>query len=102
MLYLCLALFLLSGWFLPWWALGLLSLALGFVIDAQAWKVFLAGFVAWLALAFVLDGRSHGLISQRMSGLFSLPSPYLFLVVTALVGGVTAALCFKAGSSLKP
>ena len=53
------------------------------------------------AIAFVHDGRSHGLITARMSGLFSLPSSLLFLVVIAVLSAVTGTLGYLSGRSLR-
>jgi hypothetical protein len=98
MIYLCLVLFLLCGWFLPWWGMAFLSFGLGLLLPERTWKVVLAAGIAWAALAYVLDGRSHGMISQRMAGLFGLPSPLLLLLLMGMIGAVTAGLCFKSGS----
>ena len=105
MFFFSLGLFSLAIWFLPWWGLGVTGLVLGFFIrdakDFTALQVALAGGLAWSALAFIQDGRSHGLISARMSGLFHLPSPVLMFAVVALLGAMTAGLPFQAGLSLK-
>jgi hypothetical protein len=100
MLYLSLFLFLLCGWLLPWWCLALMSFALGIFLRGSAWKVGAAAALAWAGLAYILDGRSHGLISQRMSGLFGMPAPYFIFVLMAAMGGITATLFFKAGGVL--
>jgi len=82
-------------------ALGLVSLGLGLLLPIKSWKVILAGGVAWGALAFIFDGESHGLISQRMGGLFALPSAYLMFVVMAAIGAVTAGIFFQAGAGFR-
>jgi hypothetical protein len=63
--------------------------------------VTLAAAIAWAALAYLKDGHSHGLISQRMSGLFNLPAAPLIFLVMAALGAMTAFLFFKAGSSMR-
>jgi hypothetical protein len=102
MIYFSLALFLVAGWVLPWWALAVVALVLGFSFpQSRGRSVALAAAIAWAALAFIKDGHSHGIISQRMSGLFSLPAAPVMFVVMGVLGAVTAFLFFKAGSAIR-
>ena len=101
MLYFGLVVFLACGWFLPWWSLALASFVLGLVVRASAWKIGAAAALAWASLAYILDGHSHGLISQRMSGLFGMPSHFLIFLLMAVLGAVTATLFFRAGSAFR-
>lgn len=106
MFFFSLLVFLLGLWFLPWWSLALISVILGIATRTTArgrftFHVTMAGAVAWAALAFVQDGRSFGLISKRMSALFSLPSTALIFLMMATLGGVTVLLGFKAGLYLR-
>lgn len=91
-------------WFFPWWSLGVLGCILGLVDKAarqNSWKFALSAGLVWSALAFIKDGRSHGLISQRMSGLFYLPQPYLIFAVVFVVASVSGYLSYRAGASIK-
>lgn len=90
-------------WFLPWWSVALISLWMGWISGPRRKNALnyglAAGFV-WSALAFIKDGRSGALISQKMAGLLSLPfAPLLFLLVF-VIAFVTAFLCFQAGATL--
>jgi hypothetical protein len=85
---------------MPWWSLAAAGLLLGIFLPAKkarAVQVSAAAALAWAILAYILDGRSHGLISQRMSGLFGMPSPWLMFLLMALIGAVTALLNYQAG-----
>lgn len=102
MFFFALAVFLACGWLLPWWSLAAASLSLGILLPTRpAWTISFAAAVAWATLAFLKDGHSHGIISQRMSALFGLPAAPLIFLVMAILGAVTAVLFFKAGASLR-
>lgn len=90
-------------WFLPWWSMGLASLWLGFISGPRprnAVTFACAAGLVWAALAFLKDGKSSGIISQRMSAMFTLPFPPLIFVLVFVLGFVTAFLCFRAGAAL--
>lgn len=100
MIYFGLALILPALWFGSWLLLAPVGFFAGYISRGSgAWKFALAGGLAWSTLAFVRDGKSGAIISQRLAGMLSLPaSGWLFLVIAAL-GFVTAFLWFKAGAS---
>ena len=80
------------------------ALMLGFLLPGgwwRAWQVSAAASLAWFALAFVANGRSHGLIVERVGALFSLPSPWLLLLLMAAIGGLTALVNFISGVYLR-
>ncbi|NJL23858.1 MAG: hypothetical protein HC902_00840 [Calothrix sp. SM1_5_4] len=52
---------------------------------------------AQAALTYLADGKNYGLVSQRVGGLFSLPSPVLIFVVAGLLAFVTVFLAFQVG-----
>ncbi len=87
-------------WLLPWWALPLTAFLIGFMLPYKfhyVWSFSLSAGLAMAALSFVRDGQSHGLISKRMAGLLSLPTPTLLFAVIFILGFVTAALWMQAG-----
>lgn len=85
---------LLSGFVFPWWTLGLCCIPLGWYRKESAVETFKVGFISgglyWFCIAFVGDMEQHFLVSQRMAGVFHLPSPLLFYVLTLLLGGLLA------------
>lgn len=85
---------------MPWWGLGVVALILGLTIPGKfkrALEVSFAAGVAAAVLAYILDGRSHGLISQRMSGLFGLPFAPLIFLIMGIINALSAFLYYKAG-----
>lgn len=103
MIYLSLALFVLAAATLPWWATALIGFAFGLTHAADTigarLRIVLSSGLAWSAMAFVHDGRLHGLVSRRLAGLFGLPSPGLMFVVEAVVAMMTVTLALGAGAS---
>ena len=104
MFFFSLALFLAVSWTLPWWVSALAGLVLG-LNRVPGWKdslTFSSGAgLAWAALSYVQDGRNYGLISRRLAGMFSLPSPLLVYVVMGLLGFVTVFLCSQSGAAMR-
>jgi hypothetical protein len=105
MFYLALILFSVCAWWAPWWAIAPVALVVGVLMENDGKTIFksaLAAGLAWAATAFLLDGRSLGLVSRRLAGLFSLPSIYFVYILTGLMGFITAFLFIKAGSTIGP
>ena len=90
-------------WFLPWWVPALIAGGIGWISgprSSYAWQLALAGGLVSAALSFIKDGRNAGIISERMSGLFSLPHWSLIFLLVFLLSSVTLFLCFQAGAAL--
>lgn len=88
------------AWIAPWWAEAPAALLLGALTchDGRGvFKVSSAAGSAWLAVAFMLDGRSSGVIGQRLAGLFGLPSVYLVYAAMGALGFITAFLFASSG-----
>lgn len=90
---------------LPWYGLCAVATLIGFAMTRNSWTGHLvlaasAGLMQ-AAAAFVADGRNYGIISQRMAGLFSLPSSYLMFAVMFALAFVTALLWLRAGVFLR-
>lgn len=103
MMFFGMAILLPTIWFLPWWVPALIASGLGLVSGprtSNAWQIALAGGLVAAALAFIKDGRNAGIISQRMSGLFSLPHWSLIFVLVFFLTSLTLFLCFQAGAAL--
>ncbi len=90
--------------FSPWWGIVLVGLVVGF---ARPGKLFLdlqlalvSGAVA-MAMAFYSDGRHLGLISKRMSGLFSLPVPDLMFAMMFVLFFTTVLLALQSGRAAR-
>src|SRR5438045_391791 len=90
---------------LPWYAVSVMAFLFGLCftptkVSRQVGLCFAAG-VAHVACAFYFDGRNYGLISQRMSGLFSLPSSGLLFVVLFVMSFLSAFLWMRGGAFLR-
>jgi hypothetical protein len=94
-----------AGLFLPWWSLAIIAFAVGLLVPLRLWKSFLAGFLGifllWLLLALWLDLRNEQLLSLKIAELMHVPSPFLLLLITALVGGLVGGFASLSGASLR-
>ena len=90
-------------WFFPWWGLPLIAAGVGVKLRGGLWRALqfsLAAGLISVAFAFTKDGRTQGLVSKRLMGLFSLPAASLSFALMFGVIFVTAFLCFFAGAEL--
>ncbi len=104
MILFCLAVFFLTGWFLPWWAVPIVAIGVGFILPghlSRTLKVMVAAGLSAATCAYLLDGSSHGLISQRMSQLFNLPSSICIFGLMAVISVIGALLGYRSGIFLK-
>lgn len=94
-----------GGFLFPWWWPALAGYGIGIWLGRKGSRAFLSGFAgagsAWLLLAGFMDWRNHHLLSQKMAVIFHLPSPFLLLAATALMGGLLGGLGAWAGHSLR-
>ena len=95
----------LAEYFLPWWTLAVVAFLVASFIVMHPGKAFLAGFLAiallWAGWALWWDVPNQHILSGRMARLFQLPVPALFLVVTALVGGLLGGLAAWSGALVR-
>ncbi|MGV3586075.1 MAG: hypothetical protein ACO1OF_03645 [Adhaeribacter sp.] len=88
-------------WVLPWWILAVVAFVLAFWLAKKGNGAFLAGFGAiflgWLGLSLFFHLRNDGILTSRVATLFTLPQPWLLLLVTAVVGGLVGGLAALTG-----
>lgn len=93
------------GSFAPWWIIAVVPFLVTLFAGVQPGKAFLAGFLGvgayWKLLVLYRDLPNHHILSTRMAGLFHLPGPWAFLIVTVLIGALVGGLAAWAGSLLK-
>ena len=86
--------------FLPWWSIAVVAFAV--VLLLKPGKAFWTGFagvgIYWLIASMFRDVRNDHILSTRLAGVFHLPSYWLFLLVTAIIGGLVGGLSAWAGS----
>jgi hypothetical protein len=95
-----------SGLFLPWWGIAIAALLVALIIPQRPWKSFLSGFFAvfllWVLLAWWIDMKNNGVLSQRMSELLPLGgSRILLILVTGFVGAIVAGFAALTGAYLR-
>lgn len=95
-----------SGLFLPWWAMAITSLLVAVLVHQKGWKAFTAGllgvFILWAGLAWWIDMKNNGVLSERIASVLPLGgNSILLILVTGLIGGLVAGLGALTGSYLR-
>lgn len=87
---------LLAQYFLPWWAIIVISFATSGLIGKTGkisfWQPFLAIVIVWAATALYKSMPNQHLLAGRVAEMFGLKVWPAILVVTALIGGLTAGV----------
>jgi hypothetical protein len=94
------------GLYLPWWSLALVAFVVAALIHQNASRAFLAGFLAlfllWGVIAFIIDQRNQHILSTKIATLLPLAGSYFLLIlITAFIGGLVAGFAAMAGSYLR-
>jgi hypothetical protein len=93
-----------AEWFAPWWSLAAAAAMVAFLLKLRPGKAFLAGFLGigllWLGFVLWRDIPNGHILSERLAKLFKLPNHTLFIVVTAVLGGLLGGLSAWAGAQL--
>ena len=92
-----------AGLYLDWWSIAPAAFIISLCIRQTPGKAFLTGFLAlfllWGGLAWAIDSRNESVLSHRMGQLLGLGgSPFLMILVTALIGALVAGLASLAAS----
>jgi hypothetical protein len=104
---LTLALSFISGLFLPWWGIAIVALIVALLVKQIAGLSFLSAFLGvfllWAGLAFWIDAKNQGILSERIAHVLPLGgNSFLLILVTGLVGGLVAGLAAMTGAFLLP
>ncbi len=104
---LTLALSFISGLFLPWWGIAIVALIVALLVKQAAGLSFLAGFLGvfllWAALAFWIDSKNNGILSERIAQVLPLGgNSFLLVLATGMVGGLVAGFAALTGAFLLP
>ena len=97
---------LLVSYFVPIWYMYVPLLIIGsFIYSSKSTPSFLLGFssvfFAWFLLMSFMDIQNEGLLSSKIAALFKLPSKWLLILITALVGALLGGLSTWLGKNLK-
>ena len=96
-----------SGIFLPWWGIAIVAFLVELLINQGAGLSFLAGFLGvlllWSGLAWWIDMKNNGILSERIAHVLPLGgNSFLLILVTGIVGGLVAGFAAMSGSFLRP
>jgi hypothetical protein len=95
-----------AGLLLPWWIIAVVAFLVAAVIPQKPAHSFLSGFIAlfllWGFLAWILSSNNNNLLAQKVSRLIlQANSPGALVVVTAFIGALVAGFASLAGSYLR-
>jgi hypothetical protein len=96
----------LSGIYMPWWGIAIAAFLVSAAIPQKPSFSFLSGFLGvfllWEVLAWWIDNKNNGILSQKVASLFKLGnSSVLLIVITSIIGGLVAGFAALAGSYLR-
>ncbi|MFL9484414.1 hypothetical protein ACI6Q2_16655 [Chitinophagaceae bacterium LWZ2-11] len=91
---------------LPWYSFVFCSFITALAIHQKPMKAFFAGFLAlfllWGILAWIIDAANDSILSKKVAEILPLSgSSFLLIFVTALVGGLLAGCSALTGSYLR-
>lgn len=90
-------------WWMPWWSLAIVAALTCFALRPR--RAFLAGFLGvfflWLAVGLIADAHNGHILATRMAGVLPLGGQWwLFLPVSAIVGGLVGGLAGWTGAAM--
>lgn len=88
--------------FSPWWSALIVATLVEAVFGSSRFLSFLVGFygvaLPWMIGALIIDMQNGSILSNRVLTLFSLPQwPFLIIIVTGLIGGLSGGASAWAG-----
>ncbi len=95
-----------SGLFMPWWGIAIAAFLVSAAIPQKPGFSFLSGFLGvfllWEVLAWWIDSKNNGILSQKIANLFGLDgSSVLLIVITSIIGALVAGFAALTGSYLR-
>ena len=91
--------------YMPWWSVVIASFLISLILSSNGISSFFAGFfgigILWLFLAWRIDTNTGSILTEKVAAIFSLPSSFLVILVTALIGGLAGGFGALAGSHLR-
>lgn len=81
---------------LPWWSLAIAGLIAGIVLNQNAFVAFMGGFLGsslvWGCYSLYIDFSTNSILSEKIAAIFSLNSPLLLVLLSAIVAGIIGGL----------
>ncbi|MFZ9046763.1 MAG: hypothetical protein ACO2ZZ_12965 [Cyclobacteriaceae bacterium] len=91
--------------YLPWWIIIIIGIAVGLLLPGNGWNLFNAGFlgggIVWLGYAIKLDYDTQSIMTNKMILLVGISDPLLLLLGSGLIGGLGAGFGALAGASFR-
>ncbi len=89
----------------PWWSAVLCAALVSALIPTSGKSAFLSGFAGvgllWLLCAIIFSYQTDFILTERVARLFSVDSPLLIILVTALVGAIAGGMGALSGNQLR-
>lgn len=95
-----------GGLYFPWWGIAVAAFLIAVLVHQKAAKAFFAGFLGvfllWAGLAWWIDSKNQGYLSQKVAALLPLGgNTILLILLTALIGALVAGFGAMTGSFLR-
>ena len=95
-----------AGLFLPWWGIAIAAFLVALVVYQRGGMSWLSGFLAvfllWCGLAFWINMKNQGILSERIANVLPLGgNSILLILVTGFIGGLVAGFAAMSGSYLR-
>ena len=95
-----------AGLYLPWWGIGVAAFASAMIIPQKPFYAFLSGFIGifllWEILAWWVDSKNNGILSQKIAQILPLGgSTVLLILVTSLIGAIIGGLSALTASYMR-
>ncbi|WP_017732695.1 hypothetical protein [Nafulsella turpanensis] len=89
----------------PWWTAALCAFVIAALIPSGGPKAFLSGFLGvgllWLGAALFFSIRTDYILTDRVADLMQMGSPFILILLTALIGALSGGLGALSGSQLR-
>jgi hypothetical protein len=91
----------LAEYFAPWWLIAVVAFVVALVAGLKPGQSFLMGFLGialfWFVAALISDYANDHILANRMAKVFHLPGGILFILVSAIIGGIVGGLASWSG-----
>lgn len=96
----------LTGLYMPWWGIAIAAFVVSAAIPQKPAFSFLSGFLGifllWEVIAWWIDNKNNGILSQKIATILPLGgSSVLLIVVTSIIGGLVAGFAALAGTYMR-
>ena len=93
------------GLFLPWWSIMIVGLLVGFFIPQKRVLSFLSVFLGvallWGLFALLVSSSNEHILAKRVALLvIKKDDPYLLVLITGIIGGISSGISAVTGRSL--